>query len=431
MPAAKTIATLEAELVELKSSYHRDGVDFNEIQQAFNDLTRAKAYLKKISYDANDAKYEEKKWIVDSQEIKDLAAKWNVLRNKEQYIKTKRRQQQEQRGDENRQSDDSNNSDKPAPVGSVESTARVFLILYQLFCVLAKVSPSENAVESLDAQEIDALDSAVSAGLHQKFQQSSRLDHLLPALKKLEELGVINLVEDDGNIQIQCLNNALVLFSLIDAEIRGGARMTRNELFCEICDESENRARVFLTIARDLEFLTATKVKRDWELDCGPSFEELGDFAMPLYDQLIKWRVMNSFNEQEDDPVLLSHIVNDMYRKNRENFVPVLRIFRSLDILDIDQNGISRGPAMSIDNEKWLKGDDQRPQQRTQSSTPVNTSATQQTTSQSNMRQPATTRQQTESAQSLPGQRRQCEFPVELVCASFIQIVNSHLHLHF
>ncbi len=417
----KSAADYERELEEKKSSYQRDGVDLSDLEAAFKKNKNAASFLSRNR--ADHPAYDEKKRQQESS--KELAAKHKSLLVIERNIR--KRRSEEQQAAANELNDEP--APEPAPVGSTESTARVFLILYQLFCVLAKVSPSENAVESLDAQEIDALDNAISAHLHQRFQQSSRLEHLLPALKKLEELGVINLAEEDGNVQVQCVNNALVQFSLIDAAIRGGARRTKNELFHQICDASESQAREFLTRARELELLAATRVKRDWELDCGPCFDEFGNFAMPLFDWIIKWRILDRFNEQEDDSVLLSHVVDDMYSRNKANFGHVLRIFRSLSILDIDQNGVSRGPAMSIDNEKWLSGDDQQPQQHTQSrsrsaTAPANASASQRTAqrtaSQPNGRQPPTTRQQTtQSSQSLPDQRRQCEF-AQPTCISFV-----------
>ncbi len=84
MSSLKSLAVLEAELVELKASYHQDGVDFDEIKQACNDIETSQKYLKKIDNDKSHPCFAKKKRVVDSQSTKDLASKWRVICKKEQ-----------------------------------------------------------------------------------------------------------------------------------------------------------------------------------------------------------------------------------------------------------------------------------------------------------------------------------------------------------
>ena len=127
------------------------------------------------------------------------------------------------------------------PVGSVKSTSIVLLTLYKLCFEAAKVCSNG----SLDVQEIESLDARIAARLQQKFQESSRRDHLLPALRKLHELCIIEELaeEDDGTVSFECVNQPFFLFFRFNATLSNGARFTRDELLqkdmCQIRERGE------------------------------------------------------------------------------------------------------------------------------------------------------------------------------------------------
>ncbi len=97
---------------------------------------------------------------------------------------------------------------------------------------MANISFSEDQEGFLDAQEFENLDAMASTRLKKTFQQSSRQDHLLPTLQKLHRLRMLKPIKEDGvNIQVKCLNKALVLFIRIKAMAFNGDWWTRDELF--------------------------------------------------------------------------------------------------------------------------------------------------------------------------------------------------------
>ena len=77
MPPSKSLAVRwRWKLEELKALYRRDGINLDEIKQAYNDLINAQEYLTRINNDQAHPRFAEKKRVVDSQQVKDLASKW-------------------------------------------------------------------------------------------------------------------------------------------------------------------------------------------------------------------------------------------------------------------------------------------------------------------------------------------------------------------
>ena len=325
----------------------------------------------------------------------------------------------------------------------------MLLILYKTFAQVANISPDYGTEHLLDADKLNSLHDDVSAQLEQKFRQSSRNDHLYPALKKLEEVNIIDLREkDDNNFQVRCRTwiPPFVHFMTIDVILQDGTpnqpeltQPTIAEVLREICGDTEWRTKRFLTRARELKFFTASQINRDWELERGQRYDELRDFAMPVFDWMIKWLFQINFREQEDDPVLLSWVIGDVCDMYKKTLKRTLGVFCTLSIFNVDYNGrIDRGPAMCIDIEKWLNGDDQRPPQHEPSrqriaSVRIDTSLSRQAPhGQSNI---PTTGQQTEPSDSSQtartrtsqqSQELQCECHVGSICTSVCLEPSTH-----
>ena len=371
----KSAAEYREDLIALKESYCRAGINLDDIEDAFLAWKNALRFLERHK-DENHPREAEYRAVVESS--KDLAKKHKKILKIEEKIRTRTRleDQRSVEDDNVRGEDDEGGGDNDGESMDVEvddgdsiqdkATTATFLILYEAF---VKVIVENNGMRLNEYAELSRRD--VIEEFYQAFKENDVLDLLLPALKKLEEIGVLS-ISSDYLVRAQC--HFLRLFHYIKNALRNISRETTwDDIYGFVCKEKEKEMCHFVNACVEIGGLVETRLDDgDKKYVRGPRYDNVRRGRLTYWEHWLVETIefLFNYNMQHNGTAeaLLSDIILDLAETDDECFTDLLPILSSLDLCiivgDVERNFggdvvtetiVDSGPALSWGYKHWLK----------------------------------------------------------------------------